>query len=229
MKATLALQGLTFRREGKTIFENLELSLSTGEVHVLSGANGAGKSSLLHCVAGHPHYKLESGQIQLNGENIVDWPPEKRAQAGIFLAFQMPYELEGLTVANFLRTALKFFPQHPLHGASATEFYQQIYRLLEAVGLPKTFTGRSVHQGFSGGEKKRFEWLQLRLLQPKFALLDEIDSGLDVDARQCIGKSIQEMRSTTGFLLVSHNQDFVTLCQPTALHQLENGHLQNLP
>ena len=223
--SALVLEDLSLRRGEKIIFEHVSSLFATGEVHVLSGINGAGKSSLLQALIGNPQYALSGGKILLNNEEIQNWVPEKRAQQGLFAAFQSPCEIEGLTVANFLRTVLKFFPNHPLHKASATDFYKELYALLEAVGLPKTFTARAVNVGFSGGEKKRFELLQLKLLKPKFALLDEIDSGLDMEARELVLQTIRELRSTTGFIVVSHNEDFARRCESTAVWRLENSHL----
>ena len=223
--STLQLEDLTLKRGEKIIFEHVSASFSIKEVHVLSGANGAGKSSLLQALIGNPQYALTGGRIRLDSEEIQTLAPEKRAQRGLFMAFQTPCEIEGVTVANFLRTTLKFFPNHPLHQASATDFYKELYALLEAVGLPKTFTARAVNVGFSGGEKKRFELLQLKFFKPKFALLDEIDSGLDAEARELVLQTIRELRPTTGFIVVSHNEDFAHRCEPTAMHRLENGRL----
>ena len=226
--SALVLEDLTLRRGEKIIFEHVSSLLATGEVHILSGVNGAGKSSLLQALVGHPNYVLSGGRIWLDDKEIQDWAPEKRAQNGLFAAFQSPCEIEGLTVANFLRTTLKFFPNHPLHQAGATDFYKELYALLEAVGLPKSFTARAVNVGFSGGEKKRFELLQLKFFRPKFALLDEIDSGLDAEARELVLQTVRELRSTTGFIVVSHNEDFAHRCEPAAMHRLENGRLNTI-
>lgn len=226
--AVLVLEALTLKRGEKVIFEQVSASVATGGVHILSGVNGAGKSSLLQALIGNPQYALSGGRILLDNEEISDWTPEKRAQSGLFAAFQSPCEIEGLTIANFLRTVLKFFPNHPLHKAGATDFYKELYLLLEAVGLPKNFTGRAVNVGFSGGEKKRFELLQLKLLRPKFALLDEIDSGLDAEARTLVLQTLRELRPTTGFIVVSHNEDFARSCSPTAVWRLENGTLKTV-
>ena len=228
MMSALVLEDLTLRRGEKIIFEHVSSLFATGEVHVLSGVNGAGKSSLLQALIGNPQYALSGGRTWLDDKEIQDWTPEKRAQHGLFAAFQSPCEIEGLTVANFLRTVLKFFPKHPLHKASATDFYKELYSLLEAVGLPKTFTARAVNVGFSGGEKKRFELLQLKFLRPQFALLDEIDSGLDAEARELVLQTVRELRPTTGFIIVSHNEDFAHRCEPTAMWRLENGRLSTM-
>ena len=228
MMSALVLEDLTLRRGEKIIFEHVSSLFATGEVHVLSGVNGAGKSSLLQALIGNPQYALSGGRTWLDDKEIQDWTPEKRAQHGLFAAFQSPCEIEGLTVANFLRTVLKFFPKHPLHKASATDFYKELYSLLEAVGLLKTFTARAVNVGFSGGEKKRFELLQLKFLRPQFALLDEIDSGLDAEARELVLQTVRELRPTTGFIIVSHNEDFAHRCEPTAMWRLENGRLSTM-
>ncbi|MBR1844041.1 MAG: ATP-binding cassette domain-containing protein [Opitutales bacterium] len=226
--SVLKLEDLSLRRGEKIIFEHVSSLFATGEVHVLSGVNGAGKSSLLQALIGNPQYALSGGRIWLDDKEIQNWAPEKRAQHGLFAAFQSPCEIEGLTVANFLRSTLKFFPKHPLHKASATDFYKELYSLLEAVGLPKTFTARAVNVGFSGGEKKRFELLQLKFLRPQFALLDEIDSGLDAEARELVLQTVRELRPTTGFIIVSHNEDFAHRCEPTAMWRLENGRLHTV-
>ena len=224
--SVLKLEDLSLRRGEKVIFEHVSTSVATGKVYILSGSNGAGKSSLLQALIGNPQYALTGGRILFDNEEIQTWTPEKRAQRGLFAAFQSPCEVEGVTVANFLRTTLKFFPSHPLHKASATDFYKELYALLEAVGLPKNFTARAVNVGFSGGEKKRFELLQLKFLRPKFALLDEIDSGLDAEARELVLQTVRELRPTTGFIVVSHSEDFAHRCEPTAMWRLENGRLQ---
>ena len=223
----LNLQDLSLNIEGKNVFHSLNLTLNPGDIHILLGPNGVGKSSLLKVIAGHPNYTLTQGHIFINDEDITTASPEKRAQAGIFVAFQNPCEIEGLSVANFLRTALKAFPENPASKWSATTFYQQLYRLLEQVGLTKEFTARSVHCGFSGGEKKRFELLQLLLFKPRFALLDELDSGLDIDARKLVVQTIKQLQQQEqmSFLVISHDIDFIRALNPTAIHILKDGKL----
>ena len=223
----LNLQDLSLNIDGKNIFHSLNLTLNPADIHILLGPNGVGKSSLLKIIAGHPNYTLTQGRIFINDEDMTTASPEKRAQAGIFVAFQNPCEIEGLSVANFLRTALKAFPENPASKWSATTFYQQLYRLLEQVGLPKEFTARSVHCGFSGGEKKRLELLQLLLFTPKFALLDELDSGLDIDARRLVAQAIKtlQQQEQMSFLIISHDIDFIRTLNPTAIHILKSGEL----
>lgn len=220
----LTLENLSLEIEGNLIFEDLNLRLLPGEVHIVLGPNGVGKSSLLKVISGHPGYSMAHGKICLAGEDISQKTPEKRAQQGIFVAFQEPCEIEGLSVANFLRTTLKAYPQNPAYNWSATVFYEKLYSLLEAVGLPKNFTSRSVNCGFSGGERKRFELLQLLLFKPKFALLDELDSGLDIDAKKLVLTTIEKLRQDLkmGFLIVSHDLDFVRNLRPDGIHLLRD-------
>lgn len=226
-KAALELKDLSLSLEGNLVFEKINLRLLAGELHILLGPNGVGKSSLLKVLAGHPFYKEISGGITLNQEVIGDLTPEERARKGLFVAFQNPCEIEGLSLANFLRNTLKAFPENPGYHWKATEFYSHLYELLEAVGLPKNFTSRALHCGFSGGEKKRCELLQLMLLQPQFALLDEIDSGLDIDAKKQVVGIVQKMRQEKGtcFFVISHDFEFIRQLQPTTVHLLKDRQL----
>ena len=223
----LAIENLSLLVDDKRIFSDLSLKINSGEIHVLIGPNGMGKSSLLKWIVGHPHYTAASGQLWLNKQEISTLTPEERARMGLFVAFQNPCEIEGLTVANFLRTALKNFANNPGHAWSATVFYQHLYALLDQVGLPRSFTSRCVHCGFSGGEKKRFELLQMLLFKPRFALLDELDSGLDVDAKKEVVKTIKQLQADcqTSFLVVSHDTEFIRKLSPNRLHLLKDGKL----
>lgn len=222
----LILRDLSLKIAENVIFEALNLQLNSQEIHVVLGPNGIGKSSLLKAVAGHADYKPSAGEILINDETISQCAPEVRAQKGIFVAFQNPAEIEGLSVANFLRTTLKAYPQNPAYHWSATQFYQQLYGLLAQVGLPKEFTSRSVNCGFSGGEKKRFELLQLLLFKPKFAFLDELDSGLDVDAKKLVASIITRLQAEgMSFLVVSHDIEFIRSLKPTHLHVFKEHRL----
>lgn len=215
----LTLRDLSLKIAGNVIFQSLNLQLNPKEIHVLLGPNGIGKSSLLKAVAGHTDYVPCAGKIFIGNEDISQSLPEVRAQKGVFVAFQNPAEIEGLSVANFLRTTLKAYPQNPAHHCSATQFYQYLYGLLAQVGLPKEFTSRSINLGFSGGEKKRFELLQLLLFKPAFALLDELDSGLDVDAKKLVASVIAKLQEEgMSFLVVSHDIEFIRSLNPTYLH-----------
>ena len=226
-KAVLELKDLSLTLEGNLVFKEVNLNLFARELHVLLGPNGVGKSSLLKVIAGHPSYINASGGIFINQEAIEALAPEARARKGVFVAFQNPCEIEGLTLANFLRNTLKAFPENPGHKWKATEFYSHLYELLDVVGLPKNFTSRALHCGFSGGEKKRCELLQLMLLQPQLALLDELDSGLDVDAKKRVIHILQTMRQEkqTGFLVISHDFEFIRQLQPTKIHLLKDRQL----
>lgn len=223
----LVLRDLSLKISESVIFESLNLQLNPKEIHILLGPNGIGKSSLLKAIAGHANYTPSTGKIFIDNEDISQCEPEVRAQKGIFVAFQNPSEIEGLSVANFLRTTLKAYPQNPAYKWSATEFYQHLYTLLAQVGLPKEFTGRSVNCGFSGGEKKRFELLQLLLFKPKCALLDELDSGLDIDAKKLVSSIITRLQeeNAMSFLIVSHDIEFTRSLNPTHFHILKEHQL----
>ncbi|MCQ2955764.1 MAG: ATP-binding cassette domain-containing protein [Opitutales bacterium] len=223
MHDVLTVEGATLTKGTQSILKDIHFQVQTGEVHAIIGPNGSGKSSLLKSIAGHPSYALTSGTFYLNQQPINEWAPDKRAQNGIFLAFQSPNAIEGVTVANFLRTALRF--HNPEQTVNATRFYQNLYALLEQVGLPKDFTSRSVHCNFSGGEQKRLELLQLLLFKPKFALLDELDSGLDLQAREIVLQTVRTLHPHTGFIIVSHAMDFLHQLPLTHLYLLQKGSL----
>ena len=163
------------------IIRDLSLSVGLGEMHAIMGPNGSGKSTLAKVIAGHPDYKVTSGEVFMDGENLLDLDPDERARRGLFLAFQYPNEVPGVTIANFLRAAIQSrLPEG--EELEATDYYAKLYEKMDLLEIDRAFTSRAVNEGFSGGEKKRCEILQMAVLEPRYAVLDETDSGLDIDA-----------------------------------------------
>jgi Fe-S cluster assembly ATP-binding protein len=189
------------------------------------GPNGTGKSTLSKVLAGHPDYSVQSGEAFLDGEQIIGLEPDVIARAGLFLAFQYPHEIPGVSNANFLRAALKArLPEG--EDIDAVAFYKQLYTRMDQLEMDRSFTGRSVNEGFSGGEKKRNEILQLMMLEPKYAILDETDSGLDIDALKVVARGVNAMRSESrGFLLITHYQRLLDYIQPDIVHVLMDGQI----
>ena len=177
----LVIQDLHVSIAEQEIIRGLSLTVPKGEVHAIMGPNGSGKSTLAKVLAGHPDYVVTSGSVAMDGENILELEPDERARQGLFLAFQYPSEIPGVTIANFLRAAVQArLPEG--EELEATDYYAQLYKKMDLLGMDRSFTSRSVNEGFSGGEKKRNEILQMAMLEPKYAVLDETDSGLDIDA-----------------------------------------------
>lgn len=221
MSALFEIKNLSVRIEDQEVLKNLSLRLAAGEVHALMGRNGSGKSTLAKSLLGHPAYKLESGEIFLQGEEISGLTPDERAKKGLFLGFQHPIEIPGVTVAQFLRASLRSILGDKV---PAKEIRQRIKKELKQLDIPESFMTRSVNEGFSGGEKKRLETLQLRLLQPQVAVLDETDSGLDIDALRSIAGNIESLRSPDrAMLLITHYQRLLDYIQPDKVHVLMNG------
>ena len=209
--------------EGREVIKGLSLTIKGGEVHAIMGRNGAGKTTLSHTLMGHPKYVVTSGRILLNGEDITALTADERARKRIFLAFQYPVAIPGVTVANFLRASLR-----AVRGAElpAKEVRKTILKEAENLGVPESFMTRSLNDGFSGGEKKRLETLQMRLLQPSVAILDETDSGLDIDALKKISENIQNYRSPDrGILLITHYQRMLDYIKPDYVHVLLDGQI----
>ena len=198
------IENLHVEIEGKKIISGLNLSVPHGEVHALMGRNGSGKTTLSHVIMGNPQYKVTQGDIRLKGESILSLSPDERAKKRIFLAFQYPTAIPGVTVANFLRSSIR-----AVRGDEVPpkEVRKTIRQELEKLEIPESFMTRFLNEGFSGGEKKRLETLQLRLLNPEFAILDETDSGLDVDALKKVAERIESIRSPErSILLITHYQ-----------------------
>jgi len=220
--AQLEIEDLVVSVEGKKILKGVSLCVKAGELHALMGRNGSGKTSLAHSLMGHPRYQIESGRVLLNGEEIQTLSPDERAKKGLFLGFQHPVEIPGVTVVNFLRTSLRSLRPE----LSAKDSRALIKKEVASLQIPESFLTRSLNAGFSGGEKKRLETLQLRLFDPRFAVLDETDSGLDIDALRNISERISEMRTDQrGFLLITHYQRMLGYLVPDRVHVLFDGRI----
>ena len=220
---TLEIIDLHASVEGKKILQGINLKIFQGETHALMGPNGSGKSTLSYVLLGHPNCKVESGDILWEGNSIVDWPTEKRARAGIFLSFQHPTAIPGVTIHNFLRSALK-----NLHGKEIPirEFRNSLKANMQSLGMDIQTATRYVNEGFSGGERKRNEMLQLTIFQPRLAILDEIDSGLDIDALRLIANKIEGARSPErSFLLITHYQRLLSYLTIDRVHIFAEGQI----
>lgn len=207
------------------ILRGLSLDLPTGQVHAIMGPNGSGKSTLAKVVAGHPDYTVTAGDVLLDGESILGMEPDERSRKGIFLAFQYPSEIPGVTIANFLRAALQArLPEG--EELEATDYYAKLYEKMDLLQIPRSFTSRSVNEGFSGGEKKRCEILQMAMLHPSFALLDETDSGLDIDALKIVSHGVNSLRGTgIGMLVITHYQRLLNYIVPDVVHVMVGGRI----
>ena len=217
----LAIESLHVAVEGKEILKGLTLTVRAGEVHALMGPNGSGKSTLSFCLMGHPKYAVTSGSVLYRGESILALSPDERAKQGLFLAFQYPTAIPGVTIANFLRAALR-----GVRGSDVPvkEFRQTVKTQLKALGIPDAFMNRYVNDGFSGGEKKRLEILQLAVLNPTLAVLDETDSGLDIDALKTVAAGINALRSPErGMLVITHYQRLLNYVKPDVVHVMVDG------
>ncbi|MDR1366535.1 MAG: Fe-S cluster assembly ATPase SufC [Puniceicoccales bacterium] len=218
--SAVEIRNLTLSVEGKLILNDFSLEIPTSEIHVLMGKNGMGKSSLAKAIAGHPDYPILNGEIIFNGENITKLPPEERAQRGIFLAFQYPVEIPGVSIANFIRAAMNAQNKK----METVAFYKLLHEKMDHLGLNREFASRAINVGFSGGEKKRCEILQMLMLQPSFIILDEIDSGLDIDALKLVAENINSLRSEAfSGLIITHYQRLLNHIVPDQVHVLEDG------
>jgi Fe-S cluster assembly ATP-binding protein len=207
----------------REIIKGLSLEIECGKIHAIMGPNGSGKSTLSKVIAGHPDYTVTSGEVLMDGENILGMAPDERARKGIFLAFQYPMEVPGVTIANFLRAAVSArLPEG--EELEATEYYQRLYEKMDLLEMDRSFTARSVNEGFSGGEKKRCEILQMAMLEPKYAILDETDSGLDIDALRIVSHGVNVLRSPDrGMLLITHYQRLLDYIVPDVIHVMVAG------
>ena len=209
----------------KPIVKGVSLTIKTGEVHAIMGPNGTGKSTLSKAIAGHPDYVITSGDVLIDGKSILEMEPDERARAGIFLAFQYPSEVPGVTIANFLRAALQ---ARLAEGETidATAYYKRLYAKMDMLKVDRKFTSRAVNDGFSGGEKKRCEILQMAMLEPRFALMDETDSGLDIDALRIVADGVNTLRGDNlGVLMITHYQRLLNYIVPDFVHVMYDGRI----
>ena len=221
MAALLEIQDLRVEIEGKSILAGVNLVVKKGEIHALMGPNGSGKSTLSNVLMGHPKYVVTGGKILFDGKDLTALKPHERAKQGVFLAFQYPTAIPGVTVANFLRTALKSVRGE---GAVLKNFRKTLREKMELLEMDEKFATRYVNDGFSGGEKKRLEILQMAMLEPRLALLDETDSGLDIDALRIVSNGINQLAGPeTGVLLVTHYQRILDYVKPHFVHVLIGG------
>ena len=211
--------------DGTEILKGVSLEIPAGEVHAIMGPNGSGKSTLSKVVAGHEGYEVTSGSVTLDGEDLLEMGIDERSRAGVFLAFQYPAEVPGVSNANFIRAALQArLPEG--QELDAVGYYKSLYEKMDLLEMDRKFTGRSVNEGFSGGEKKRNEILQMMMLDPKYCLLDETDSGLDIDALKIVAKGVNSMRSPErGFLLITHYQRLLNYIAPDHVHVMSEGRI----
>ncbi len=209
--------------DGIEIVKGVDLVVNHGEVHALMGPNGCGKSTLASALAGNPEYELTGGTVKLNGDDIADWDPDVRARAGLFLAFQYPQAIPGVSVRNFLQQAVQ---ARTGKDVSTIEIYMSLSEWMETLGMDTAFMDRFLNEGFSGGEKKRNEILQMALLEPEMAILDETDSGLDIDALRIVADGVQTVRSKKpelGVLTITHYQRLLDHLQPDVVHIMSDG------
>lgn len=223
----LRINNLRASVAGNEILKGIDLTVEPGRVHALMGPNGSGKSTLAFSLTGHPNYQIDSGSVMLDGQDILELAPDKRAKAGLFLSFQYPAAIPGVKVANFLHAARQSVRPGDLTPA---KFRALLMEKLDTLDMDPAFLGRYLNDGFSGGEKKRLEMLQLAVLAPKYAILDETDSGLDVDALRAVGESVNAMRASdegkdTGFLIITHYPRILQHIEPDVVHVLIDGRI----
>ena len=221
----LNIENLSVETENKKILDKINLKINDGEFHVIMGQNGTGKSTLANIITGKEGYNITNGDILFENKSIINLNPEERALLGIFMSFQYPVSIPGVNTMHFLRTAINSLKKHKKENeVNPAEFIKTFKENLKKVGLNEDFTKRAVNDGFSGGEKKRFEILQMMLMDPKFIVLDETDSGLDIDALKIVAESINSIRSQKkSFLLITHYHRILKYLNPNFVHVLANG------
>jgi Fe-S cluster assembly ATP-binding protein len=231
MSKVLRIENLRVAIEGKEILRGVDLTIKQGEVHALMGPNGSGKSTLSYALMGHPNYEVTGGSVTIDGEDLLAMEPDERAKAGIFLAFQYPTAIPGVTVANFLRHAVTNVRNPDRKEGEELipmrDFRKELRQEMDDLGMDPEFARRYLNEGFSGGEKKRAEILQLAMLRPAFAILDETDSGLDIDAVRIVSEGVNRVaaKHSTGVLVITHYERILTYIKPQFVHILFGGQI----
>jgi Fe-S cluster assembly ATP-binding protein len=223
----LEIRNLHVRAADKEILKGVDLSVGRGEIHALMGPNGSGKSTLANAIMGHPNLEVTDGQILFNGEDVTEAEPDERARMGLFMAFQYPVSVPGVTVTKYLRTVMNAHREAAGEDpVSLKDFRKTVEAAMELVEVPRDFTTRYLNEGFSGGEKKRMEILQLALQQPQLAVLDETDSGLDIDALQTVAHGVNTLKGPDmGVLIITHYQRILHMVEPSHVHVLYQGRI----
>ena len=223
MAADLQIQGLTVEVEGTEILHGVDLEVTRGETHALMGPNGSGKSTLAYSIMGHPAYEITGGSILLEGEDITELTPDERAALGLFLAMQYPTEVPGVSLTNFLRTSIGAVRGEDV---PVRQFMTELREQFAALGMDEKFLSRNVNEGFSGGEKKRFEILQMAMLRPRIAVLDETDSGLDIDAVRIVAEGVNRLSGPDlGTLIITHYTRILNYITPDKVHVMSAGRI----
>ena len=221
--STLVIKDLHVKIEDKEILKGVDLTINTGEIHAIMGPNGTGKSTLASAIMGHPKYEITQGSITLDGEDVLEMEVDERARAGLFLGMQYPSEISGVTNADFMRSAMNARREEG-DEISLMKFIRELDSKMEVLDMQEDMAQRYLNEGFSGGEKKRNEILQLMMIKPKFAILDEIDSGLDIDALKVVSEGINQMRSESfGCLIITYYQRLLNYITPDHVHVMMQG------
>ena len=219
----LKIENLRVEIDGQEILKGLDLEVGIGEIHAIMGPNGSGKSTLANVLMGHPRYEITDGSVIFEGEDVLELEPDERAKMGLFLAFQYPSEVPGVSVANFLRTAVNSVREEEL---STMEMYRLLQEKMAIMQMDPKFAERYLNEGFSGGEKKRNEILQMLMLEPRLAIMDETDSGLDIDALQVVARGVNEVRGPDfSAVLITHYQRILRYIEPDRVHVMLDGRL----
>ena len=231
MSSSLSIKDLRVSIDEKPILKGLSLEVKLGEIHAIMGPNGSGKSTLAYALAGHPKYEVEDGEVWMDGVNLLELTPDERAKMGLFLAFQYPTAIPGISMANFLRSAVNAVKGEKNgdgknKGIPITEFRKMMTEKMELLKMDKSFARRYLNEGFSGGEKKRAEILQMALLDPKYAILDETDSGLDIDALRVVSEGVNALTGPTrSFIIITHYQRILNYIKPDFVHVMYDGQI----